>query len=63
METIESGSELCDGFFNELLKDSDIDPSIAEMLHELHEGGTLTKESILEGLEALRQHAEEDHKD
>ena len=60
METIRSGKELCDEFFEGLLAADAVDPSIAELLHKLHETGELSKDTILEGLEALRQDGEDD---
>jgi hypothetical protein len=63
METIKSGSELCDDFFTALLKDGEIDSSVAQMLHKLHDERKLSKESILEGLEALRGHGEDNGED
>lgn len=58
METVRSGKELCDGFFHDLLDDDGVDPSIAALLNELYTRGQLTKEAILQGLEALRREVE-----
>ena len=59
METVRSGKELCDVFFHDLLDDDGVDPSIAGLLNELYTSGELTKEAILEGLEALRRDVED----
>jgi hypothetical protein len=63
MEAIKSGKELCDEFFDRLLEDSTVEPSIAQLLHKLYAEGELGKDSILKGLEGLRQHAEDDRED
>jgi len=60
METISSGKELCDEFFERLLQDSTVDSCISGLLHKLYKGGELTKDGILTGLEGLRENGEED---
>jgi len=60
MQKISSGKELCDEFFERLLKDTTVDSSITGLLHKLYSEGDLSKEIILERLEALRQNAQED---
>ena len=60
VETIRSGKELCDEFFERLLEDSTVDSSITGLLHKLYTAGELSRDGILKGLEALRQNAEED---
>jgi len=60
METISSGKELCDEFFERLLEDSTVDSSITGLLHKLYTAGEISRDGILEGLEASRQNGEED---
>ena len=63
MEKISSGKELCDEFFEAVLGDEAVNSSIAGLLHKLHTAGELSKETILEGLKALRGDAEDDQED
>ena len=60
METISSGKQLCDAFFDDLAHDSTIDSSVADVLQKLYGAGELTKDTILEELKGLRGNGEED---
>ncbi len=55
MEDIKSGKELCDNFFDSLLKREDIDLQMANLFKDLYSRGDFTKEKILQGLQSLRQ--------
>lgn len=60
METIRSGKQLCDEFFDQLPKDKAIDSSLADLLQELYAAGDLTRDRILEELKELRRNVEEE---
>lgn len=55
MDEIKSGKELCDEFFNGLVKMKDADQEIEQLLKELYETKKLSPENILAGLESLRE--------
>ncbi len=55
MGEIKSGKELCDAFFESLLKREDIDKQVAKLLRELYIKKSFTKEKILNGLQSIRQ--------
>jgi len=54
MEEIKSGKELCDNFFESLMKREDIDLQVSTLLTKLYSQGNFTKEKILQGLKSLR---------
>jgi hypothetical protein len=58
MEEIKSGKELCDNFFENLLKREDIDLQVANLFKDLYSSGKFTKNEILQGLQSLRQDSE-----
>ena len=58
MEEIKSGKELCDNFFENLLKREDIDLHVAKLLIGLYSDGKFTKDKILQDLQSLRQDSE-----
>lgn len=55
MDEIKSGKELCDDFFENLLKKEDLDLRVSSLLKDLYRRGELTKEKILEGMVSLRE--------
>jgi hypothetical protein len=55
----QSGKELADEFFKSLPELEDVETKIASLLQELYNAGRLTKESIMEGLEKLREEKNE----
>jgi len=55
MEEIKSGKELCDDFFESLLKRGDIDRDVVNLLTELYINGNFKKEKILQSLQLLRE--------
>lgn len=60
MEEVKSGKELCNNFFESLLKREDIDKQVACLIRDLYINGSLTKEKILQGLQSLRQDTEDE---
>lgn len=55
MEGIKSGKELCDNFFESLLKRKDIDLAVANLLKNLYSQINFKKEKILQDLQSLRE--------
>jgi hypothetical protein len=53
MGDIKSGKDLCDDFFENLLKRKDINLQVARLLNDLYSAGNLTKDGILQGLKSL----------
>lgn len=53
--TIPSGEEVINDFFNKLASIPEIEHSIAKVFKKLHDEGNLSKQSILNALEALRE--------
>jgi len=53
--TIPSGEDVINDFFNNLASIPEIEPSIAKVLKKLHDEDNLSKQSILNALEALRE--------
>jgi len=51
----QSGKDLADEFFKSLPELEGVETKIASLLQELYNAGRLTKESIMEGLEKLRE--------
>lgn len=58
MEEIRSGKELCDNFFEGLLKKEDIDEQLANRIRDLYINRNFTKEKILQALQLLREDKE-----
>lgn len=58
MEEIKSGKELCDNFFENLLKKADIDSQVANLLKGLYNQEKFTTEKILQDLQFLREDSE-----
>jgi len=55
MGDMKPGKDLCDDFFDNLLKRNDIDLQVAGLLEDLYRAGNLTKDMILQGLKSLIQ--------
>ncbi len=58
MAEIKSGKELCDDFFESLVKKEDIEKQVANLIRSLYINGNFTKEKILQSLRSLRQDSE-----
>lgn len=55
MENVESGKDVCDGFFGELTKIKGLNPAVLAILKELYFDGKLVKEEILKELGEIRE--------
>lgn len=55
----QSGKDMADEFFKSLPELEGVETKIASLLQELYNAGSLTKESIMEGLEKLRKEKNE----
>ena len=61
--TIKSGVEILDEFFENLGELENVDPKIAELLKDLYLEGTLTEARVKNDLEKLRNEKNSDNED
>ena len=55
MEEIRSGKELCDEFFEGLVRVDNVDVEVGNLLRQLYEEGRLTVDTVVSALKSLRE--------